>query len=322
MLFKADFNNNNKWLGWAIMRNAEKLDEVAPEQYGSCSQKAAGTQCLNKWLFYEYIRAMRILAALCSNDAKSCYNRIVLLIAVLALCWHGASVPAMESMIATLAQLQHHVRLAYDNSECAQGQVDWTNPVAGIGQGNGTSPQIWATVSTPMLTILRQEGFVAMVICAMSKQFWSLGGFAFVDYTDLIVTDPSNDEQKVADKMHQSVQLWHRLLKATGGNLVPEKCFWYLIDFQHEGNHWKYKWWQADQRKPYIPKDDGTLVTIPHLETNEAWQTLGVRLAPDGNNDEEFHYFQGVMAVWKNHMTTAKIPHAATDFALCQVLLP
>ncbi len=171
MLFKADFNNNNKWLGWAIMRNAEKLDEVAPEQYGSCSQKAAGTQCLNKWLFYEYIRAMRILTALCSNDAKSCYNRIVLLIAVLALCWHGASVPAMESMIATLAQLQHHVRLAYDNSECAQGQVDWTNPVAGIGQGNGTSPQIWATVSTPMLTILRQEGFVAMVICAMSKQF-------------------------------------------------------------------------------------------------------------------------------------------------------
>jgi len=149
-----------------------------------------------------------------------------------------------------------------------------------------------------------------------------LGGFAFVDYTDLIVTDPSNDEQKVADKMHQSVQLWHRLLKATGGNLVPEKCFWYLIDFQHEGNQWKYKRWQANQRKLYIPKDDRTLVTIPHLETNEAQRTLGVRLAPDGNNDEEFHYFQGVMAVWKNHMTTAKIPHAATDFALCQVLLP
>ncbi len=84
----------------------------------------------------------------------------------------------------------------------------------------------------------------------------------------------------------------------------------------------EYKQWQANQQKLHISKDDGILVTIPCLETNEAWQTLGVRLALDGNNDEEFCYLQGVMAVWTNHMTTAKIPHAAADFALHQGLLP
>jgi len=41
MLFKADFNNNNKLLGRAVMRNTESLDKVAPEQYGSCACKAA-----------------------------------------------------------------------------------------------------------------------------------------------------------------------------------------------------------------------------------------------------------------------------------------
>jgi len=71
MLFEADFNNNNKWLGRAVMRNAKQLEEIAPEQYGSRSHKAAGTQCLNKRLFYNYIQAMHIPAALCSNDAKS-----------------------------------------------------------------------------------------------------------------------------------------------------------------------------------------------------------------------------------------------------------
>jgi len=40
---------------------------------------------------------------------------------------------------------------------------------------------------------------------------------------------------------------------------------------------------------------------------NEAWRTLGVRLALDGNNDEEYRFLQGVMAAWKNHMITAKI---------------
>jgi len=104
---------------------------------------------------------MRIQAALCSNNAKSCYDQIVLLITTLALCQLGASVPAMESMIATLEQLQHHVWSAYGNSECARGQVEWKDLVAGIGQGNGAGPQIWATVSTLLFTIICQEGFAS-----------------------------------------------------------------------------------------------------------------------------------------------------------------
>jgi len=60
----------------------------------------------------------------------------------------------MESMIATLAQMQHHVQSAYSNSTNAQGQAEWKDPVAGIGQGNGAGPQIWAAVSTPLFTIL------------------------------------------------------------------------------------------------------------------------------------------------------------------------
>jgi len=105
MLFEADFNNNNKWLGRAIMANAERQQLLAPEQYGSRKGKAAGVQCLNKRLFYDYIRAMHIPAALCSNDAKSCYDRIVLIIAALCLCCLGAPIKATESMISTLAQL-------------------------------------------------------------------------------------------------------------------------------------------------------------------------------------------------------------------------
>jgi len=71
-----------------------------------------------------------------------------------------------------------------------------------------------------------------------------MGGFAFVDDTDLIITDKSNNERTVANKMQQSLQLWHGLLKATGGDLVPDKCFWYLINFQYKKNHWKYKTWE------------------------------------------------------------------------------
>jgi len=55
MLFEADFNNNNKWLGRALMALAEQKDVLVIEQYGSRKGKVAGIQCLNKRLFYDYI---------------------------------------------------------------------------------------------------------------------------------------------------------------------------------------------------------------------------------------------------------------------------
>jgi len=202
---------------------------------------------------------MHIPAALCSNGTKSCYNRIILLIAALCLCHLGAPVNAVASMTSTLAQLRYHVRSAFGNLEQGQGQAEWTDPVAGIGQGNRAPPQIW------VFEILRQEGFLATVICALSRHSQMMGGFAFVNDTDLIVTDASNNEEAVATKMQGSVSLWHGLLKATGGDLVPEKCFWYLINFRFENHQWKYKQWSEQLCTIHIPLEDGTYGrSMPH----------------------------------------------------------
>jgi len=213
---------------------------------------------------------MHIPAALCSNDAKSCYDCIILLIAALCLCRLSTPLPAVVSMTKSLAQLWHHVHMAFGNLESAQGQAEWTNQIAGIGQGNGAGPQIWAAGSTPLFEILCQEGFLATVICALLLNHQSMDGFAFVDDTNLIVTDTSNEEQVVASKMQGSVSLWHGLLKATGGDLVPEKCFWYLIDFHFEHNKWSYKQWPITQCKIHMPQEDRTHVTIPWLQMSEA----------------------------------------------------
>jgi len=78
----------------------------------------------------------------------------VLIIAALCLCQLGAPLKATESMIATLAQLHHQVQLAFGTLDISQGQEDWPEPVAGIGQGNGAIPQIWVAVSTPLFEIL------------------------------------------------------------------------------------------------------------------------------------------------------------------------
>jgi len=55
LLFEADFNYNNKWLGRAIMFNAESAGMMADEQYGSRKNKSAIVQCLNKTFFYDLV---------------------------------------------------------------------------------------------------------------------------------------------------------------------------------------------------------------------------------------------------------------------------
>jgi len=98
-------------------------------------------------------------------------------------------------------------------------------PIAGIGQGIGAGPQIWAAVCTPLFQILAEEGFLAQIICAISAHKRSIVGFGFVDDTDLCITATDNQLPTVFHQMQKSLRMWADLLQATGGALVPEKCF-------------------------------------------------------------------------------------------------
>jgi len=166
--------------------------------------------------------------ALCSNNAKSCYDRIMLIVAALCLCCLGADKANVQSMIGTIHGMRHHVWSTFGDSKVAQGCKEWGKPTAGIGQGNGAGPQIWAAVSTPLFQILAKEGFLAMIVCAVSLHTCSLVGFGFVNDTDLCITATDNKLPTVLCKMQQSLQMWANLLQVMGGALVPEKFFWYI----------------------------------------------------------------------------------------------
>jgi len=116
LLFEADFNYNSKWLGWAIMFNVEAARVMANEQYSSQKQKLAIAQCLNKLLFYNIIWFWQQPAALCLKNAKCCYDCIVLLVAALCLCCHGASQQSIPSMISTIHQMEHPIQTTYGDS--------------------------------------------------------------------------------------------------------------------------------------------------------------------------------------------------------------
>jgi hypothetical protein len=159
LLYDAAFNQNNKWIGRATMRQAEKLQRakltstrqaMAPEQFGSRKSHQAIDQCLNKRLTFDLSRQLHLPMALCANDAKSCYDRIVHSVASLCIQRIGCPKPVVHSMFETLQQLRHHVRTRYGDSKESYDAAASDIPIQGLGQGNGAGPTIWALISTPV----------------------------------------------------------------------------------------------------------------------------------------------------------------------------
>ncbi len=162
----------------------------------------------------------------------------------MAQCMYRCGVPktALIYIFSALQNLQHHVRTLYGDSTISEGNKVWAVLVAGIGQGNGAGPQIWAVISTPILDLIQKEGYRAAFKVAVSRDQIQFVGYSFMDNTDLIQTRPTitSTMGDTLPLMQAALDLWNNGLSATGGALVPEKSFWYVIDFKWRSGHWSY----------------------------------------------------------------------------------
>jgi len=191
----------------------------------------------------------------------------------------------------------------------------------GIGQGNRAGPQIWAAICTPLFDIMQLDSFITNICCAMSGQDLQLAGFAFMDDTYFCIAGQSSVGATIVDLMQQSVTQWEGLLTATGGALVPEKCFWYLLEFKQSNRQWKYSAKTCMQASIQIRDTNNQSWTINRLELHEARWTLGVCLAPDGNCQAKLEYLKSIAQEWTTKMVHAKLVHNDAAFSLKNVLL-
>jgi hypothetical protein len=89
-----------------------------------------------------------------ANDAKSCYDRIILLVAYLTMRNFGIPATVAQSTIYTILNMKYYIRTSYGDSLVYYGGERWEEKPHGCGQGNGYGPALWAYISSPLLTIL------------------------------------------------------------------------------------------------------------------------------------------------------------------------
>jgi hypothetical protein len=171
----------------------------------------------------ETMMQLKRAGAICSNDAKSCYDLIGHPQTSISMQRMGVSKNAVNCLFTTLQEAVRQVLTAYGEFLQTYGGRVWLVLIHGIGKGNGTGTAIWVVVSTPLLNILSAKGFCCKLCLPLSNTYISFIGYAFADETDLIQFSLSNDSTPALGEMQIAIDTWEKSLKVTCGAIVPEK---------------------------------------------------------------------------------------------------
>jgi hypothetical protein len=129
-------------------------------------------------------------------------------------------------------------------------------------------------------------------LLSLAKRFILLV-YGFVDDVNLIVAAKSSTESfhsVMIEQMQGSLDTWSGGIRVTGGDIVPSKSCWCLIDFTWKHGNASYA--TVEQCPGELLMDDIHRVRhkLKHLEFHEAERALGVRLAADGNCKAELEF--------------------------------
>jgi hypothetical protein len=290
VLFPADCNYAFKHAGRKMMQYADQAKALAPEQYGSRKRHKAMDLALNKALMYAILCQLKRPGAVCSNNAKSCCDLIGHTQASLVMQQMGVLKAMVDCIFTMLQEAIHQVCTGYGDSSLSYVKQRWLTPLHGIGQGNGAGPLIWARFWTFFCNPL--------IKCV----FFCFAGFAVIDDTDLLQTLHHNSTaQQVTNKLQRSLDIWEGVLSAPSGVIVPEKSFWYQIDFAWNGGNWRYKLIAESPGSLSVRDISGFSGTLTRLEPFQSAKTLGIFLTPDGNM-EQFKKLRRLAIEWVEKM--------------------
>ena len=300
LLQECEYNfNNKKNAGRDAMSHAELNNFITPEQYGGRKGKRAIDHVLNKCLSYDLIRFSRRPTALCSNDAKLCYDRVLHSIISIAFCRIGFPEPPIDCMINCIQQMKYYIHTTFGTSSTSFSSAHTAIPLQGLLQGNGACPTIWVIVSTPLLNMLRSADKGAhLLLSAISQEAAHFVVFAFVDDMDLVtfrMDDFTITDDEIFGDMQESSDRWEEGLKMTGGAIVPNKSWVHPIAFDFlDDSLWHYKSREENDYLFLVKDHRGIRQTLTQFEVDLGTKTLGAILAPDGINKGAIRHLRNI----------------------------
>ena len=189
-LMNSEMQANNKKIGKTGMKNAEEHMLIPQGQHGCRKEHQAIDLAMTKRWTWDLLILQRRASGWISNDAKSCFDRIVHWVAIISLMRFGIQWNALRSMFDNLMLSEHRVRTGFGDSTRTFSPPS-SIPFQGCGQGNGAGPAIWVAISSILIGMMMGMGFGFDFLSSISWSPVTAECFCFVDDTDLCEAAPS-----------------------------------------------------------------------------------------------------------------------------------
>ena len=288
-IYEADYN---LMLGikWRIaLYQAEALRELNDGQYGSRPRRNAFDPVFIEEMQFEIARASRKTLVQTNYDAMSCYDRIIISLAMLVSRKYGVPMFTTESNARTLENAEYRIRTELGVSETGYTHSD-EFPIYGTGQGSGNSPMIWCFLSCVLFNCYDDVAYATKYCNPDKTQPMDLGMVGFVDDSNGQTNDFMHNESpmtipKTLHKLEHNTQAWTDILGSSGGALELPKVNNHFVNYGFTARGDPILM-EPDMIIPHPVEVTDPLTDITHelefLSPTEAHKTLGHHKEPAG----------------------------------------
>lgn len=315
-------NDFNLMLGIIFNRRtmyaAEDINALGDENAGGRKGRSAEEIHLLKQLLYSTIRLTRTSAISFDNDAKSCFDRIVIALLNIILQQHGNTDKSCEILAKTLQEVEYYIKTDHGTSTESFGGIE----THGALQGGRASTAFWSYISAVLIKSLKSthQGFTATD--PRQRQVLHIITSGFVDdctnWTNTFHADLTDhhDQQKLLEQGRSMSQRWNDLIHASGGKLELPKCLYYLLEheFDDEGIP-NFKAKTDNIPTISLTGPHGDTIPIDQLDPSQPHVTLGSHDSP-----AEYHRSENQRLLLKSQQfarsaaTTHLPPHESQVF--------
>jgi hypothetical protein len=188
-LYESDYNSLLRIKMRQVVHRAEDTNSLHRGTYGSRANRQAANPTFLEVLQYNYASLTRWPEIKFSNDATSCYDRIILSVSNVI-----ARSMGLHKNIAKIhgSMLEHAVYRIKTQLGISIGSYSHSDgsPVFGTGQGSTASPPFWLLNCSAYFTIYESKCYGAQYVNMDGSKAIKLGMMGFVDDKTLCACTP------------------------------------------------------------------------------------------------------------------------------------
>jgi hypothetical protein len=223
-LYKADYNGLLKTV-WPHQaeRHVTKKKRLNYAKGGGQKGRQANHIVLQKDLKYHYARLRKHNFATMDNNAKACYDRIIMLLATIISGHFGVPKQARDLQARAIRKMKFRVQTALGISTTHYEDTSET-PLHGSGQGSGSSSSLWMFISSIIMDCFEDvaSGMSMTNVEQTEKITQWIDGYVNDTLIFTSIQEKAGnpiDPTILAMQLQQNTQEWEILLAATGAKL-------------------------------------------------------------------------------------------------------